>query len=66
MNELEKALVSEDICPQCLGELDTGYECNVCGYDARHIHATPQHNAAEYDPQTGAWRWKPVSEGSGK
>lgn len=28
------ALINEDRCPNCLGELDTGWECNSCGYDA--------------------------------
>jgi hypothetical protein len=28
-------LAMEDRCPQCGGELDTGWECNDCGYDAR-------------------------------
>jgi hypothetical protein len=28
-------LVSEDRCPMCIGHLDTGWECNDCGYDAR-------------------------------
>lgn len=32
--ELAKALTSEDVCPKCLGELDTGWECTICGYDA--------------------------------
>jgi hypothetical protein len=27
-------LAKEDTCPRCLGELDTGWECNDCGYDA--------------------------------
>lgn len=27
--------IRRDICPQCLGELDTGYECNDCGFDCR-------------------------------
>jgi len=27
-------LIEQDICPMCLGELDTGWECNECGYDA--------------------------------
>jgi hypothetical protein len=26
-------LVSADRCAKCLGELDTGWECNDCGYD---------------------------------
>lgn len=31
----DAALVDDDICPQCLGELDTGWECVECGFDAR-------------------------------
>lgn len=27
-------LMLEDKCPMCLGELDTGWECNDCQYDA--------------------------------
>jgi hypothetical protein len=27
-------LLSRDLCPMCMGNLDTGYECNSCGYDA--------------------------------
>lgn len=27
-------LAQEDRCPMCLGGLDTGWECNSCGYDA--------------------------------
>lgn len=30
-----RTLISEDRCPMCLRELDTGWECNSCGYDAR-------------------------------
>lgn len=30
---LVSLLVSADRCAQCLGELDTGWECNDCGYD---------------------------------
>jgi hypothetical protein len=30
-------LVNDDICPRCRGELDTGFECLVCGYDAMWI-----------------------------
>jgi hypothetical protein len=26
--------VARDICPKCGGELDTGWECNDCGFDA--------------------------------
>lgn len=28
------ALAQMDVCLECLGELDTGYECNECNYDA--------------------------------
>lgn len=30
-------LVSEGKCPKCGGELDTGWECNSCDFDARPI-----------------------------
>lgn len=29
--------IENDICPLCKSELDTGYECNKCGYDAEPI-----------------------------
>lgn len=32
-----KRKVSKDICPKCDGELDTGWECNDCGFDAIEI-----------------------------
>ena len=32
-----KRKVSKDICPKCGGELDTGWECNDCGFDAYAI-----------------------------
>lgn len=32
---LRRALARQDICPECRGALDTGWECNDCGYDAR-------------------------------
>lgn len=28
-------LIKENYCPDCGGELDTGWECNSCGYDAQ-------------------------------
>lgn len=27
-------MAREDRCPHCGGELDTGFECNDCGFDA--------------------------------
>ena len=30
-----KRLIDDDRCPECGGELDTGWECNSCGFDAR-------------------------------
>jgi hypothetical protein len=27
----------EDWCPRCLGELDAGWGCNNCGYDANSV-----------------------------
>ena len=35
-----KILIDEDHCPMCLGELDTGWECNSCGFDALPIGRT--------------------------
>lgn len=32
-----KQLVSDNACPKCLGELDEGWECNECGYDAKPL-----------------------------
>ena len=36
-NASNRLLVSQDICPQCRGELDTGWECTTCQYDARWL-----------------------------
>lgn len=27
-------MIKEDVCPECGGELDTGFECNNCEFDA--------------------------------
>lgn len=32
---LRRLAAQDDKCPECGGELDTGWECTVCGYDAR-------------------------------
>lgn len=32
---LRRSLARRDICPECGGALDTGWECNACGYDAK-------------------------------
>lgn len=29
-----RKLIAWDVCPECGGELDTGWECNSCGFDA--------------------------------
>jgi hypothetical protein len=42
--EFREALAKDDVCPQCLGELDTGWECNDCGYDAiDHVRPDLRH-----------------------
>ena len=33
---LRRLLARRDKCPECGGELDTGFECNSCGYDAQY------------------------------
>ncbi len=30
-------IVADDRCPKCNDELDTGWECNQCGFDALPI-----------------------------
>lgn len=43
-------LVSADRCAKCLGELDTGWECNECGYDWKPwIDASTAINDAAFD-----------------
>jgi uncharacterized protein (DUF983 family) len=32
--------IVNDRCPECGGYLDTGWECNACGFDAK-----PEHDA---------------------
>lgn len=46
---LAAALVEDDYCPRCLGELDTGWECTDCGFDAapRPTQTTARHRPAE-------------------
>ena len=47
-------LVSADRCPNCLGELDTGWECNSCGYDAKPwIEASKAKNDRAHDAREG-------------
>jgi hypothetical protein len=32
-----RILIEQDKCPMCLGNLDTGWECNSCEYDAKPL-----------------------------
>jgi Zn ribbon nucleic-acid-binding protein len=32
--EAREHWIANDQCPECGGELDTGWECNDCGFDA--------------------------------
>ncbi len=34
---VRKEAARDDICPECGGELDTGWECNDCGFDASDL-----------------------------
>ena len=34
---LRRHAAKNDICPECGGELDTGWECISCRYDAQHL-----------------------------
>lgn len=44
---LRRACAKEDLCPECGDELDTGWECNGCGYDARDEAYPPWLREAE-------------------
>jgi tRNA(Ile2) C34 agmatinyltransferase TiaS len=37
IRELAEEYAANDICPKCYGELDTGWECTKCGYDAKPL-----------------------------
>lgn len=37
LTQYETEKVHQDECPRCHGSLDTGWECNKCGYDAYWI-----------------------------
>jgi len=39
---IRRAAARQDTCPECGGELDTGWECNECGYDARDEAYPPE------------------------
>lgn len=34
---LDEVLTHDDVCPMCLGELDPGWECTQCGFDALYL-----------------------------
>lgn len=56
------AKVQKDQCPKCGGELDTGWECNSCGFDAMpFIHISPHPDACEHDFQG----WREFEDGRG-
>lgn len=38
---VRQQLARRDVCPDCGGELDTGWECNDCGLDARDLAYPP-------------------------
>lgn len=33
-SKFARRMTARDKCPKCGGELDTGFECNDCGFDA--------------------------------
>ena len=35
--QYERDMVAKHRCPRCRGDLDTGWECTDCGYDAMPI-----------------------------
>jgi hypothetical protein len=44
---LRRSYARRDVCPECGGELDTGWECNDCNYDARDEAYPPDVREAE-------------------
>lgn len=58
--------VARNQCPECCGDLDTGYECTRCGHDAltiamcgaprKHDFAGPGSFTREFDDGLGAER----------
>lgn len=48
---LRRSYARQDLCPECGGELDTGWECNDCGYDARDEAYPPDVRDAEREPR---------------
>lgn len=48
IKRFRQELIKEDCCPKCLGELDEGWECNQCGYDAVTSSAWRKEPTGEY------------------
>jgi hypothetical protein len=44
---------TKDICPKCSGSLDTGWECNDCGFDAYEIVHASEWKPIETAPRDG-------------
>lgn len=44
---LRRFYARQNECPECGGPLDTGWECNDCGYDAMDEAYPPSLRAAE-------------------
>ena len=44
----------DELCPECGGGLDTGWECNDCGYDARD-EAYPPYERERDKRNEGIW-----------
>lgn len=42
-----KRAVERELCPECGGGLDTGWECNDCGFDAMPLAYTEMDKARE-------------------
>lgn len=44
---VRQQLAKRDVCPECGGALDTGWECNSCQYDARDLAYPPSERALD-------------------
>lgn len=52
-----EADASRDRCPECGGELDTGWECSNCGYDARPLALVWEAQPRFKENETGEYWW---------
>lgn len=53
-----EARIANNLCPVCPGDLDTGWECNECGYDATPPTYTSHPTTTAADKAGGVPSWQ--------